>query len=132
MRGSWRSCCALQPHLSGVPRRARGAKAKELGRSYLTLTCRCQPSHDLIKALYRSWAIPCSGTTVYAPRYRAEELAKIPQPGVRLRAERFYQQLDLLQPVRISAWDLLSESRKHSAVKLLRQIPAIGPIRWPC
>jgi len=39
-----------------------------------------------IKSLYRSWAIPCSGTTVYAPRHRAEWLAKIPQPGVRLRA----------------------------------------------
>ena len=56
-----------------------------------------------IKALYRSWAIPCSGTTVYAVRHRAEWLAKIPEPGVRLRAERLYQQLDLLQPVRQGA-----------------------------
>jgi hypothetical protein len=41
-----------------------------------------------------------------------------------------YQQLDLLQSVRQEArHDLLVESRKHSAVKLLRQIPAIGPIR---
>ena len=41
-----------------------------------------------------------------------------------------YQQLDLLQPLRQEARrDLLSESRKHPAVKLLRQIPAIGPIR---
>jgi hypothetical protein len=24
-----------------------------------------------IKALYRSWAIPCAGTTVYAARHRA-------------------------------------------------------------
>ena len=83
-----------------------------------------------IKALYRSWAIPCIGTGVYAPRHRAEWLGKIPEPGVRLRAERFYQQLDLLQPVRQQARrDLLTESRKHHAVKLLRQIPSIGPIR---
>ncbi|MCU1223514.1 MAG: hypothetical protein JWQ42_1607 [Edaphobacter sp.] len=83
-----------------------------------------------IKALYRSWAIPCSGTSVYAPRHRAEWLGKIPEPGVRLRAERLYQQLDLLQSVRQQARrDLLSESRKHHAVKLLRQIPSIGPIR---
>ncbi len=75
-------------------------------------------------------AIPCSGTTVYAPRHRAEWLAKISEPGVGLRAERLYQQLDLLQPVRQEARrDLLSESRKHPAVKLLRQIPSIGPIR---
>jgi transposase len=83
-----------------------------------------------IKALYRSWAIPCSGTTVYAVRHRAEWLAKIPEPGVRLRAERLYQQLDLLQPVRQGARrDLMVESHKHHAVKLLRQIPSIGPIR---
>jgi hypothetical protein len=35
-----------------------------------------------IKALYRSWAIACSGTSVYAPRHRAEWLDKIPEPGV--------------------------------------------------
>jgi hypothetical protein len=81
-------------------------------------------------ALYRSWAIPCSGTTVYAPRHRAEWLAKIVEPGVRRRAERLYQQLDLLQPVRQQArHELLVESHRHPAVKLLRQIPAIGPIR---
>jgi transposase len=103
---------------------------KELGRSYLTLTQDVSRVMTRIKALYRGWAIPCSGVTVYAPRYREEWLAKIPHPGVRLRAERLYQQLDLLQPVRQEARrDLLSESRKHPAVKLLRQIPAIGPIR---
>ncbi len=50
-----------------------------------------------------NWPIPCSGTTVYAPRHRAEWLAKIPQPGVHRRGERLYQQLDLLQPVRHEA-----------------------------
>ena len=87
---------------------------KELGRSYQTLTTDVTRVMSRIKALYRSWAIPCSGTTVYARRHRAEWLAKIPQPGVRLRAERLYQQLDLLQPVRQEArGDLLRESRKH-------------------
>ena len=87
---------------------------KELGRSYLTLTKDVTRVMSRIKALYRSWAIPCSGATVYAPRHRAEWLAKILQPGVRLRAERLYQQLDLLQPVRQEARrDLLRESRKH-------------------
>src|SRR6202034_1871061 len=89
---------------------------KELGRSYLTLTQDVSRVMTRIKALYRGWAIPCSGVTVYAPRYREEWLAKIPHPGVRLRAERLYQQLDLLQPVRQEARrDLLSESRKHPA-----------------
>lgn len=103
---------------------------KELGRSYLTLTQDVTRVMNRIKALYRSWAIPCSGTTVYAPRHRAEWLAKIVEPGVRIRAERLYQQLDGLQPVRLQArLELLRESHKHPAVKLLRQIPSIGPIR---
>ncbi len=93
---------------------------KELGRSYLTITKDLTRVMSRIKALYRSWAIPCSGTTVYAPRHRAEWLAKIPEPGVRLRAERLYQQLDLLQPVRQGARrDLLVESHK------LRLVPTL-------
>jgi transposase len=103
---------------------------KELGRSYLTLTKDVTRVMNRIKALYRSWAIPCSGSSVYAPRHRAEWLAQIVEPGVRLRAEHLYQQLDSLQPLRLEArHELLRESHKHAAVKLLRQVPAIGPIR---
>ena len=103
---------------------------KELGRSYLTITKDLTRVMNRIKALYRSWAIPCAGATVYAPRQRAEWLAKIVEPGVRVRAERLYQQLDGLQPVRLEARrELLLESHKHPAAKLLRQIPSIGPIR---
>jgi transposase len=103
---------------------------KELGRSYLPLTQDVTRVMNRIKALYRSWAIPCSGSTVYAPRHRAEWLAKIVEPGVRVRAQRLYQQLDSLQPLRLEArHELLRESHKHPAVKLLRQIPSIGPIR---
>ena len=103
---------------------------KELGRSYLTITQDVTRSMNRIKALYRSRAIPCAGTSVYAPRHRAEWLAKIEQPGVRIRAERLYQQLDSLQPLRLQArCELLRESHQHAAVQLLRQIPSIGPIR---
>ena len=57
-------------------------------------------------------------------------LSKITEAGVRRRAEHFYQQLDALQPLRKEVRrDLLAESRKHSATKLLRQIPCIGPVR---
>jgi transposase len=103
---------------------------KELGRSYLTLTQDVTRVMSRIKALYRSWAIPCRGTTVYATRQRSEWLDKIPEPGVRLRAERFFQELDLLRPLhREARRDFLAESHKYPAVKLLRQIPFIGPIR---
>jgi transposase len=103
---------------------------QELGRSYLTITQDTTRVMNRIKALYRSWAIPCSGSTVYAPRHRQAWLAKIVKPGVRVRAEHLYQQLDSLQPLRLEARrQLLRESHKHAAVKLLRQIPSIGPIR---
>jgi hypothetical protein len=82
-----------------------------------------------LKAVYRSWAIPCAGKELYAPRHRAEWLDKIREAGVRRRAEYYYQQLDgvrlLRQEVRR---DLLVESKKHRAWKLLRQISGIGPI----
>jgi transposase len=103
---------------------------KELGRSYATITKDLTRVMNRIKALYRSWAIPCSGSAVYAPRHRAEWLGKIVEPGVRIRAEHLYQQLDSLQAIRLEARrELLRESQKHAAVKRLRQIPAIGPIR---
>ena len=103
---------------------------KELGRSYLTISKDLTRTMNRIKALYRSWSIPCGGTSVYAPRHRAEWLSKITEPGVRRRAELFYQQLDGLQKLRQEARrDLLAESRKHGATKLLQRIPYIGPIR---
>ncbi|GAC1429656.1 MAG: hypothetical protein NVS1B11_28720 [Terriglobales bacterium] len=50
---------------------------------------------------------------------------------MRRRAELLYQQLDGLQGLRrtLRRPELLAESRKHKASKLLRQIPCIGPIR---
>jgi transposase len=49
---------------------------------------------------------------------------------VRRRAELYYQQLDALRPLHQEARrGLLAEGRKHNAMKLLRQIPSIGPIR---
>src|SRR6266850_5000432 len=70
---------------------------KELSRSYLTISKDLVRVMNRLKALYRSWAIPCVGTQVYAPRYRSEWLSKIREPGVRRRAELYYQQLDALQ-----------------------------------
>jgi len=105
-------------------------RLKELGRSYLTVSKEMTRTMNRIKSLYRSWAIPCPGTTVYAPRRRRECLAKIAQPGARVRAEHLYEQLDHLQAIRVRARrELLRESHKHAAVKRLRQIPSIGPIR---
>ena len=84
-------------HLSPIYHGENGVRTlKELARSYLTITKDLTRVMSRIKALYRSWAIPCAGPAVYRPRHRAEWLAKIVEPGVRLRAERLYQQLDAL------------------------------------
>jgi len=70
---------------------------KELARSYLTITKDVTRVMNRLKALYRSWGIPCAGKDVYAPRHRAEWLGKISEAGVRRRAEHYYQQLDVLR-----------------------------------
>jgi transposase len=103
---------------------------RELARSYLTISKDQGRVMSRLKALYRSWGIPCSGSQVYTPRYRDQWLSRIAQPGVRRRAELFYQQLDALSVVRHTVrGELLAESQKHQAAKILRQIPLIGPLR---
>ena len=103
---------------------------KELARSYLTITRDLTRVMSRLKAIYRSWAIPCAGQQVYAPRYRAEWLAKIAEASVRHRAELYYQQFDSLAALRQGARrELLAEGRKHLNTRLLQQIPSIGPIR---
>jgi transposase len=103
---------------------------KELSRSYLAMSGDLARVMTRLKAVYRSWAIPCAGKQVYAPRHRAQWLSKITEAGVRRRAEFYYQQLDELRSLRQQVRrELLAESGKHKASKLLCQIPSIGPIR---
>jgi transposase len=103
---------------------------RELARSYLTVVKDLSRVMNRLKALYRSWAIPCAGRDVYYTRHRSEWLGKIPEAGTRRRAEQLYQHLDLLQHLRQQARrELLAESRKHTITTKLRQIPSLGPIR---
>ena len=103
---------------------------RELARSYLTIVKDLSRVMNRLKALYRSWAIPCAGRDVYYTRHRAQWLDKIREAGVRRRAERLYEQLDMLQHLRQQARrELLAESRKHTITAKLRQIPSLGPIR---
>jgi transposase len=86
-------------HLSPVYHGEHGLRSlKELVRSYLTITKDLGRVMTRVKAIYRSWAIPCTGKQVYAPRHRAEWLGKIGEAGVRRRAEFYYQQLDAETP----------------------------------
>lgn len=103
---------------------------RELVRAYLTIGQDLVRVMNRVKAIYRSWGIPCAGQSVYHPLHRDEWLGTITQASVRRRAEFYYQQLDALVLLRKQArQELLAESKKHQAWKLLRSIPALGPIR---
>src|ERR1700726_3026716 len=82
-------------HLHPVYHGEHGLRSlKELVRSYLTITKDLGRVMTRVKAIYRSWAIPCTGKQVYAPRHRAEWLGKITEPGVRRRGGGFYPKID--------------------------------------
>jgi transposase len=87
-------------HLTSVYHGDHGLRTlKELVRSYLTVTKDLGRVMTRVKALYRSWAIPCTGKQVYAACHRAEWLGRINELGVRRRAEFYYQQLDAAKSV---------------------------------
>lgn len=103
---------------------------QELARTYLVLTKDQTRVMNRIKAIYRSWAIPCAGQSCYSPKQREAFLAHLPHAAVRGRAEVFYQQMDSLVTLRQRVrQQLLREGRKQPALRLLRQIPYIGPLR---
>ena len=105
---------------------------KELARSYLTISKDLRRVMNRLKAMYRSWAIPCAGTAGLCTRTPSGKwLSKIADSSA----------CAVAPSCTISSWmrcwlcgttcarELLAESRKHSAMKLLRQIPSIGPLR---
>src|SRR5467141_1548171 len=50
---------------------------RELSRSYLAASKDLTRVMNRLKAIYRSWAIPCAGQQVYSPRHRAAWLEKL-------------------------------------------------------
>jgi transposase len=107
-----------------------GPKLRESARSYRTLVGDTARVMNRLNALYRARGIRCAGTRVYSPHWRDQWLAQLRDPGARDRAEPLYKQLDLLLPLRHEARAaMLAESRKHPIQKILRSIPALGPVR---
>lgn len=103
---------------------------KHLGRSYAALTEDTTRVMSRLKALYRSQAIPCAGKKPYGRRHREAWLAQLDETGLQRRAERLYEQFDVLQLLRREAkQELVVECRKHEAAKWLRTVPFLGPIR---
>jgi hypothetical protein len=100
---------------------------RELSRSYLTVTKDLTRVMNRIKAVYRSWAIPCAGVKVYSPRHRAGWLMQLPEAGVRRRAEQLYQQLDALAKIRQQARRELLKERGQSQRSGTKQLPRDDP-----
>jgi transposase len=83
-----------------------------------------------LKALYRSRAISCAGADVYKLRQREVWLAKLPEAGVRARAQRLFSELDHLTGLRRQARQVLViECRRHPATRLLLGVPTLGIVR---
>ena len=103
---------------------------KELAHVYERLVSDCTRVKNRIKAIYRGLGISCSGTGVYESSERKEWLEQLKEPGVRRKAELLWRELDSLEPLRQEASrEMLREARKQKAYKLLKTIPALGPIR---
>src|ERR1700687_346217 len=77
--------------LSSVYHGGAGVRTlKELARSYLTISKDLGRVMSRVKALYRSWAIACTGKQVYAPWHRAEWLGENNEPRGARRADVYY------------------------------------------
>jgi hypothetical protein len=63
-------------------------------------------------------------------RQREVWLAKLPEAGVRARAQRLFSELDHLTGLRREARQaLVVECRRHPASKLLLKVPTLGGVR---
>src|SRR5258707_14459980 len=121
MPGSWPNCCTriCCGPFTTVSTEVRSLK--ELARSYLPISKDQARVMTRVKAVYRSWAIPCVGKQVYGQRHRLEWLGKIEEAGVRRPGEFYYAELDALRPLRLGVLrELLLASKKHNGRERIR------------
>ncbi len=110
--------------------RSAVAVLRELVRSYNTLVEDSTRVMLRIKAIFRGRGIDCSGTAVYGRKNRSRFLEALSDRGASLRVEHLYAELDALLEVRADARrQMLEEAKRHPAVRLLRSVPFIGPVR---
>ena len=103
---------------------------RELARTYQKVVEDATRVMQRLKAVFRARGIRTSGRRVYQPAARATWLAELPEPGVRLRAEALYAELEMLHQwrrrIRVA---LLAEAKRDPAYRVLRTMPFLGPIR---
>ena len=103
---------------------------KQLVLGYEALICDSVRTMTRIRSLFQGRGIPCQGQALYDSKNHDFWLAKIADPGLRFRLKILFDQLDSVMPLREKGKNqLLLESRKYPAVKLLDRIPCLGPVR---
>ncbi len=103
---------------------------KEFAQSYGAIVSDSTRVKNRIKALFRGHGIACSGIAVYDKEQHEQWLNQLSMPALRMRALRLFRQLDFLTDVREEAEkDLVTETRRHPAARILQTIPGIGPLR---
>ncbi len=106
------------------------ATLRELTRTYQNVVEDATRVMLRLKALMRARGIKAPGKSIYQPKNRAEWLAKLPERGVRYRAETLYAQLDVLRELRPKVKAaMVAEARRDGAWGVLRSIPFLGPVR---
>jgi hypothetical protein len=103
---------------------------KHLAHNYGSMVGDCTRVMNRIKALYRSQAIPNSGRDIYYKRNRDRWVERLPETGLRIRAEFLFDELDSIRLLRRTAKNVfLREARRFEAFKILLTVPTLGPIR---
>jgi len=118
-------------HLKAVYHGSQAIRTlKELVHNYDALVDDSTRVMNRIKAVYRGRGVRSSGRDVYYKRDRDSWLKKLPEGGLRQRTQFLYQELDMLKQLRQGAKrEMLREARRHSAYRVLKTIPGLGPIR---
>jgi transposase len=117
----------LRPVYHGSVERAT---LQELTRAYTTLVEDGTRVMQRLKALFRARGLRAAGKRIYSPRDREAWLARLPERGVRFRAEALYRELDVVRELRPQAKAaMVAEARRDPAWSLLTSVPFLGPVR---
>ena len=102
---------------------------KELAHSYEALVKDQTRVKNRLKAIFRGRGISYEGDEIYDCQQAEQWLTKLPERGVRERARQLYEQLAQLAGwVSAARRQMLAESRKQKAKKILQLIPTLGEI----
>ena len=131
MRASWPSCCASIISARSITANTAYERLKELLRSYLTISNDLGSGDDAAESdvpqlghsLHRQASL-CAAPSCRVARRRSAK------PGCAAgRSSTTNNSMRCGRCVSKCGANLLAESKKHKAWKLLCQIPSIGPIR---